>query len=470
MEMLIPGLCGLVVILGLVAVFMSRINWSIPQMILVGFILLASLVFFYFSARTFVLAKNWNEELKSYVAAIDQVENGKTQGNQIIEKGIEQLKQDRDRAQHQVEVALAGRGRVWHEASVVRANADTGEISATVDDPTPHGIDVKTTLFVFEQDPKANGGKYLGEFTVTAAKEGDKLIKMAPSLALSQGELTQISRARGHLDLYEIMPADSHALFAQLDNRDDVVKASFPADVQSDYIRDFTAANENDPPDRVYRWVKFTKEWSSDKVPADKSAVAPPAAPAAQPGPPAAAPAPGAPAAAAGGHVFKPGDVALFDPQTAAELVDTKMVAVYDIDRKDKGKVFVRELQDFAQMFRESVRQRSELLAEIADIAAQANRLDAAQTEVLADVEAITKEREGLKKDLAKFQAERDAATAYVAALGKRNEELRADLSKTFRDNIRMAAQLDEMNHRLLEEINRRNPPVQAQASLGPAR
>ena len=48
MEMLIPGLCGLVVIIGLVAIVMSRANWSIPQMVLMAGTLLGSLVFLYF--------------------------------------------------------------------------------------------------------------------------------------------------------------------------------------------------------------------------------------------------------------------------------------------------------------------------------------------------------------------------------------------------------------------------------------
>jgi hypothetical protein len=458
--MLIPGLCGLAVIIGLVAIVMSRANWSVPQMVLMAGTLLGSLVFLYFAARTFVLAKNWNEELKKYVVAIDDVEHGKSQGNQILEKGIEQLRLDRMRVKHEVDVALADRGRVWHEANLVRANADTGEITATVDEPSPHGIEPKTTLFVFEQNDKEKGGKYLGEFTVTSAKDGDKQIKMLPSLALSQGELTEISRSRGHLDLYEIMPVDSHALFASLENRDELIKGAFGKDVQPAYLRDFAAATDADPKDRVYLWVKFTKEWSSDKVPAEKAA-----APAAPGTPPAAAPVPVA-AAATTAHVFKPGDVALFDPATAKDLVETKMVAEYDTNRDDKGKVFVRELRDYAQLFREATRRRTELTAQTAEVTGQAERIQAAQREVVADIAAIEKERDGLKKDLAKFQAEREAVTAFVAAVEKQNEALRAELSQTFRANIKMAAELDQLNHRLQEEINRRNPPVQSQASL----
>lgn len=460
MEMLIPGLCGLVVIIGLVAIVMSRANWSIPQMILVSFVLLSSLVFFYFAARTFVQAKNWNDQIKDYTVAINEVEHGKTAGNQILEKGIEQLKQDRDTAKRDVEVALADRGRVWHEASIARVNSDTGEITATVEDPSPHGIDPNSTLFVFEQKDftQSNseaGGHYLGEFHVTYAKPGDKLIKMAPSLALLQGELSRISQSHGRIDLYEIMPADSHTLFTQLDNRDQMLKTAFSGEVLPEYSKDFGPAADTDPEASVYRWMKFKKEWTSDKVPG----AAPPAG---------AAPAAGAPGAAANGAAlqsFKPGDVALFDPKTAADL-KAKDIADYDTDRPDKGKVYVRELHDYAQLFREVIRQRTALNADLTEVTAQSQRITAAKDGVLADVAAVQKDRDGLKKDLAKFQAEHEAVTAFLAALDRRNEELRADLSKTFRENIRMAAELDQLNRRLIDEINRRNPPVQAQASL----
>jgi hypothetical protein len=459
MEMLIPGLCGLVVIIGIVSIVMSRDNWSAPQMILVGLVLVASLVFFYFSARTFVLAKNWNDEIKNFNVAINEVEHGKN--------GIEQLTVDRDRAQHDIEVAMASRGRAWHEAGMVRANPDTGEITATVDDPAPHGIEPHTSLFVFEQSDK---GKYLGEFMVTATKDGDKVIKMVPSLALSQGELNDISRSHGRLDLYETMPADSHTLFSQFDNRDEMLKNAFSGDVVPEYQRDFTPATEKDlqeHPDRVYRWVKFTQQWTSDLVPGEKGAApaAPPAGAAAfAPAAPGAAPAANN-ATASSAYVFKPGDTALFDSKTAADLVETKKVAAYDAD-PGKGMVYVRPLRDYAMLFRESARQRTRLNVELADATSQHQRVEAARTGILADVAATQKERDGLKQDLAHFQTERDIVAKFLNSLDNRNEELRVQLSKTFRENIHMAAEIDQINRSLIEEQLRRAPPVQSEANL----
>lgn len=456
MDMLIPGLCGLVVIIGLVAVVMSRSNWSVPQMVLVGCILVASLVFFYFSARAFVLAKNWNDEIKKYDDAIDVVVHGRTAGNQVVERGNEQLKQVRDKAKDQIEVAVAGRGRAWREVGMVRTNPDTGEITVSVDEPTPHGIATNTTLYVFEQRDK---GKYLGEFTVTAARDGDKLVKMVPALALSQRELNDISAVHGRLELYEIMPADSHALFAQLDNRDETIKAAFPPDVVGDYLRDDKPSDN----DFNYRWMKFTKDWSSPNVPAEKPAAG--ASPAGAPAP-GAAPATGATATPP--SAFKAGDVALFDAKTAEEL-KTKGVADYDAndpEHPNQGKVFRRELRDYADLFRTTIRQRSELIGEVADVTAQAGRVDAAKNEVLADVDALQKERDGLKSDLARFRAESEIATKFVDAIAKRNEELRVELSKTFRDNIRTAGELDRLIQSLHDSQTRGTPPVQSEASL----
>ncbi len=457
MDMLIPGLCGLVVIIGLVAVVMSRSNWSVPQMVLVGLILVSSVGFLYLSTREFAMAKSWNDEIKKYNNAIDQTVHGKMAGVQVVDRGIDQLKEVRDRAKNEIEVALAGRGRAWRQGGMVRTNPDTGEITVSIDDPVPHGIAPNTTLYVFEQRDK---GKYLGEFTVTAAKDGDKLVKLVPALAQSQRELNDISAVHGRLELYEIMPADSHALFAQLDNRDEMIKAAFPPDVVGDYLRDDKSSDK----EFNYRWMKFTKEWSSPNVPVEKPAAAQPVV----------AAAPGAAPAAAGGatptSAFKPGDVQLFDAKTAEEL-KTKGVADYDNDHPNQGKVFRRELRDYAELFRATIRERTELIAEVADVAGQVQRVEAAKNEVLADVAALGKDRDGLKSDLTHFRAESNSATKFVDSFDKRNEQLRADLSKTFRENIRMAGELDRLNRSLYDSESRRAPPVQAQASLAaPAR
>ena len=155
MEMLIPGLCGLVVIIGLVAVVMSRSNWSVPQMVLVGLILVSSVGFLYLSAREFVMAKNWNDEIEE-IYRRDRPDRTRQNGRGIrLLIGNRATKEVRDRAKkHEVEVALAGRGRVWRQGDMVRTNPDTGEITVSVDDPVPHGIEPKSTLFVFEHADK----------------------------------------------------------------------------------------------------------------------------------------------------------------------------------------------------------------------------------------------------------------------------------------------------------------------------
>src|ERR1700730_2520811 len=71
MEFIVPGISLLLIVLGIVAIVMSRRNWRIPQMVLLGFILVFSLAFFYLSARTLKTHDNWEKELIESQAKIE---------------------------------------------------------------------------------------------------------------------------------------------------------------------------------------------------------------------------------------------------------------------------------------------------------------------------------------------------------------------------------------------------------------
>ncbi len=121
MEYIVPGICGLLIILGLVAIVMSRTTWRIPQLILMFFLLVASLVFFYFSARVLKLRNNYQVEIEAYQNQLrkyrpleaDVAKNGVPNS----EKGIiDKLEIERNQLRLDVAKALAERGRVWDDA------------------------------------------------------------------------------------------------------------------------------------------------------------------------------------------------------------------------------------------------------------------------------------------------------------------------------------------------------------------
>src|SRR6266404_4765879 len=96
MEFIVPAICGLLVILGLAAIIMSRSNWRIPQMVLLFFVLVGSLFFFFLAARTLRTRDNWQAEIRNYQKLIDQTRKGDPAGGEGAQKGIEQLVAERD--------------------------------------------------------------------------------------------------------------------------------------------------------------------------------------------------------------------------------------------------------------------------------------------------------------------------------------------------------------------------------------
>ena len=370
MEYIVPGICGLLVILGLVGVVMSRSVWRVPQLIIVGLILVSSTIFLWMAARTLQTQKNWADEIKKYQQQIDLTEKGNPQSKL---EGIEQLKKDNACLNRALTVALAGRGRVWHDvARVGQFDPATQKLTGRLEDTSPGGIEPKMVLYVFEESDREKGGKYLGEFIVSAVK--DTRIELVPAVKLLQSEANLIADSKGPWAFYEIMPNDDHTTLAlkpadsktpdslcqQLDNPQpeldaSQLKALLPSNpndradpkfqaLYDEYARDGTPAKDSDPADDVWYRVKFLKEYSAEDAAA-------PAAP--QPN----VPLGGAGAEAAATRSFKPGDMHLFDQPTAKDLID-KGIAERDDKAPDHGKVYVRPLRNYTQLFRAAYRER----------------------------------------------------------------------------------------------------------------
>ena len=445
MEWIVAGICGLLLIFGLVAVVMSRDIWIIRQMILVGLILISSVAFFYMAARTLKMRQNWEENRKEFLEKLAAVEDGKMQGTQVVDAGIKQLKEQKKQWVLAANLAQFLRGRVWNEAVSVKQVSPFGVITVSVEQPSPSGIEAKMVLFVFEHKDREKGGKYLGQFTVTAVRDKQVELTPIPALVDDNTQLNVITASRGPWDLYEIMPVDSHELFASLDK--ETLKTLLPGDVLPAILKhDMQPAKPSDPPGRdVYWWVKFTKEYTP-----------PPAA--------------GAAAAKNGGKpqqpvVFKPGDTHLFSSAAAKNLIDQLHVAELDTSA-GKGKVFLRPLRDYAARFADLYRRRAELVAANAEVKAQAEHIEAAHAAVKEDVAAAEEEKKGLGQDLAQFQIERDAVTTFVAACEKKLTALRAELSATFRANLKLDDETSARQAQLIEAINCcRRPAEQANAA-----
>ena len=485
MEFIVPGICGLLVIIGLVAIIMGRATWRIPMMILVFFIMVFSLTLFYLSAKVLQTRLNWEAALADYRTTIKGVKEGTP-----AQKGIEQLTKDRSQLQQQVAEAMAERGRVWPGAIKNKVDGATGQISATFDQWPPQGLEPKAVVFVFEDNEKEKGGQYLGEFTVLDVDAARKELKLAPSSTMVQRELNIIGTSKGPWTLYEVMPGDSHTMYAGLEpaalknllpkppappagemdeetkKQYEMMKENYDKGIER-FVRDQTAVTDADLKndktmenlkDGVRMLVKFTKGWpETAAAPAAPAA----AAPAENPGNPADAAKP------ADDKSFKPGDVAYLSVEQAKDLVEVKKVAEYDTSDPAKARIYVRPLKDYARLFRETYRRRNELFALQAEIKAQADQVVAAGKQLDEDIAAAKTEKDGLTKDLTKFKKELDTVVAYNATLDDKLAKTRASLSELFRANLRLSAQLTDVEHQIVEAIHRQTPPAEASASVG---
>jgi hypothetical protein len=234
---------------------------SIWNKVLVGVIAFASLFLFYMAANARKTELAWSNSARQHEIKLLQAEQQKREllDGTDTEPGIRQLKVD-------LHKLLVDRRRVWPGCDPTSRkpdrNAGTAEITATVDpvnpkgEPIPHGIAAKTVLYAFEEiNVKNKGnllgdfdvGQYLGEFAVTNVK-GNK-VSFVPTNKLNTREVDRLVRAKRPWVLYELLPRDSHEIFASLS--DDQKKALLPVESMKDYLKDGKPAEKDDPKECV---------------------------------------------------------------------------------------------------------------------------------------------------------------------------------------------------------------------------
>ncbi len=220
---------------------------SIWNKILVGLIAVASLGFFYLAARTLKTHENWYGQAARDQADISRLKaenkrlmDGTEKDGKLVEQGIRQVQLD-------LYKLLVDRRRAWFNCPARVNRLDkvegTAEITLTIDKPSPHGIALKTVLYAFENASERQKGRYLGEFVVS--KAGDKQITLEPALKLIPRESDALDTAKGTWTLYEVMPQDSHEIFAGLSDAEK--KALLPADSVAEYLKDGRPAAKDDP-------------------------------------------------------------------------------------------------------------------------------------------------------------------------------------------------------------------------------
>jgi hypothetical protein len=196
--------------------YMASKSWRVYQVLIAWFVFAASVAMVYLSARTLKTHQSWRSTAQSWQKAVDEVERenariqgGVEEGAEIIEPGIDQLKAELHRV-------VVGRGTVWFRVTPEKIDPQTGVGTLTIDSPSPHDIVKNMVLFAFQQEPVAQGGKFLGEFKITAGDGTGKSIEIAPNLPLTDEDRRRLGDARGPWMLFFVMPVDDAKLFASM--------------------------------------------------------------------------------------------------------------------------------------------------------------------------------------------------------------------------------------------------------------
>ncbi|HEY2882063.1 MAG TPA: hypothetical protein VGJ15_06505 [Pirellulales bacterium] len=448
---IVPILCGVLLITGIVALVLSATTWRWYHITITAFIMLLSLVWFYLAARTLQIQKAWRSEIANWEQAYAKSE---ANHEKIVNGGTDAERKEHlplDRLKTEVDKLLQNRGRVWGAASP-KIDPVNGQIAATIEKPEGIGIDKNTIVFVFDgtigksdgDTPQIN--QFLGEYEVVAGAGNNPAVTLQPVLKLRQSELQRIANTRaGSLVFFEVMPIDSGDLIstqrdllppdekenADASNDKALVAKIFdklPPAIQREYEKDGKPAEPNDPPEQIRQRVKAIKDFTVSGGQGNNAIT----------------------------QTVTAGTELLLDPQSAQQHQAAGDVEFVKDENGRDVTVYVRPLRDYARLYRDLNLEIEETLRKTAVAHSQLLAVQAAQKQVEVDLSYRQKEQAALERDKAHYNEENAMIKAHVAALEKRIAEVNEQIATAEAEIRAKEAELTKLVHNAAESINSR--------------
>jgi hypothetical protein len=504
-AIIVLSLVLLVLLGGLVALGIGHRNWNWATVAAAVLVLLSAACYVYLAARVASRELAWRTRLERYEADIartrDALRPSPTGGLAPIdgEKSLAALRADRDRWKRGLDRVDTWKLRSWHHASF-RPPADdsaTGTLSLAPDgnakDKRPIGEGAR--LFLFDGANFEDGGRYVGEFVVTAAGYDDEakrhVLTVAQTAPRDPYDAKVLSRAHDDVTVFESLPVDRWLAFYQSQAPAEADGASLPATAKQKDSPAVRALGDSAEVSGLVKDFVESFERHDQEVPEDEW---PQAAARLQPGPNGAPPeAPHGtywadvefddshafPAAGGRGaeadeaeesvREYLAGDRAEFDLQTALDLQAAKKATI-------KRVVYRRRLIDPMTMLSGAdIGGAAEGAAGIrADGLATLMRLLRAELKTLEQAEArlvasqnTAKERSaatrtairGLEKDLTSWERDVTEATKLREDFQRQLEATRGLQRETEGRIVALGRELRDVAAKLTAEIDRVAPP-----------
>jgi hypothetical protein len=451
----------LVVLIGLITIIMSIKNWHWAQMVLVLSIFFMSLATLFLGMETFRIHRNIRKAIPGLEKKLADVEeenralqfgarnedpavmriwtaeifNGEPPFDTEAEGRMPSTTAWTTRLQ---DLARA-RGRVWRNAIPGGFDQKTNRVAVTIApqqeappvdpdlaaaeapaDPaaTPaaapaapqgHGLTVDAIVYAFENgDPNPaapdQGSQYIGEFKVVQANEIGVILE--PVQALNQftgNRLVKSIQAKKSWSLYELMPADSHELFAKLDEA--AKRSLLPAASVEEYIRQGTPATDDDDQYHRAAFDEAGNQIGADDAKADPSKV----------------------------NQWR----------------------------------FDRPLRDYGYLFAEQMRERVVMEADVAALKQQIADLATAQANAKKLEAHRTAERTELQEDLKFMERDLAFVKKLLATINSQIANAKSQVSDLLTANASMAQSLIDKQLAELKTIDERSPAPAQRSLLG---
>ena len=160
------------------------------------------------------------------------------------------------------------------------------------------------------------------------------------------------------------------------------------------------------------------------------------------------------------------GTVLELDPQSAQEQIASGNVEKVVEEGKPNDQVYMRELCDYARVYRDMNLQIEELVRTTAEVNRQSAAVTDSQQKVTSDIAYRKSEQTALTHDLAHYAAEQKLITGHAQALDSLIANIAAKVSQIKASNQQLESQLAALAQQAVQFMNQRAAAPKTQRNL----
>lgn len=496
MSIALLALVGIIFLLGLVAFGLGTQGWSWGTVAAAFLVLLSAVAFVYFAGRVGERERIWREKVRSLQDQIAQARDAQAPGRDGTlapvpgQQPLASLKADAERWKRANERSQAWRGQFWEGGTFQPprpAKEGQDAVAGTLqfelaDEESDPPLTAGSQVYVFDQTSVEEGGRYLGAFRVEASrKDGDQFrLQVVPALPVSPADAALWSKSYDTVTAFEQLPSDSWLTFSRTaqpakeeggEAADDADEASasdiipptrkLSAEQLLEQLEARLAEVEKDGkpvPEDEWRPLVDEKKirpglyWATVEFTEPHAVAAPPGAKDAADREPA---------------QFEAGDMAEFDLETAAGLVEAKVAEIKEVIYRrpliDAGTAIqgamIKTGGDAAIEARGLLARREALEKQLAEIKATLTSLATGLEKTAATIKTLEQEQTELTADVGRWRQDADVAAEVASAFDKRLQSIREALDDAWQTVIQWGREYDGSMALLQADLDKRAPP-----------